>query len=65
MHGSFEDNLPSNRLFRCSPNPCSIGIGEPGDNLCYCWTDPDPIENIRFAGALCWCARPWCGLKGT
>ena len=29
----------------------SIGMGEPGEHLCYCWADPDPIENIRFAGA--------------
>ena len=26
-------------------------MGEPGENLVYCWTDPDPIESIRFAGA--------------
>lgn len=28
----------------------SIGRGEPGEDLCYCWTDPEPIAGIRFAG---------------
>jgi hypothetical protein len=32
----------------------SIGMGEPGENLVYCWTDPDPIESIRFAGLSAW-----------
>ena len=27
-----------------------VGIGEPGENLCHSWTDPEPIDNIRFLG---------------
>lgn len=37
----------------------SIGLGEPGENLCYSWTDPEPIEGIRFAGG--WVGG-WAGL---
>lgn len=32
----------------------SVGVGEPGDNLVYCWADPEPIEAIRFAGLSAW-----------
>lgn len=32
----------------------SVGTGEPGDNLCYTWTDPDPIPNIHYAGLSAW-----------
>ena len=35
----------------------SLGRGEPGEELCCCWTDPDPIQHIRFAGA---CALSMC-----
>ena len=35
---------------------CSVGRGAPGENLCASWTDPEPIENIRYAGARA-CAR--------
>lgn len=34
-------------------NGCiSVGRGEPGEALCASWTDPEPIENIRFAGGV-------------
>ncbi|KAL4859062.1 BTB/POZ domain-containing protein [Chlorella vulgaris] len=32
----------------------SVGAGEPGEGLCYSWTDPEPIPSIRFAGLSAW-----------
>lgn len=33
----------------------AIGTGEPGPATACCrWTDPDPIENIRFVGLSAW-----------
>ncbi len=33
----------------------TVGTGEPGpSNAHYCWTDPDPIEDIRYAALSAW-----------
>eukprot|EP00887_Chlorella_sp_A99_P006709 scaffold3.g6709.t1 len=32
----------------------TVGVGEPGTNICHSWADPEPIDGIRHVGLSAW-----------
>lgn len=48
--------LPSGAFVRCWVNfdrgDISIGVGQPGSNVCHAWHDPEPIDGIAYAGKM-------------